>query len=111
MSKKISVIIKEPGKNPRHVAISDSPRNLQATVGGEVDEILISSDLVILINKNQSELPECCEVCSRKLSGTIVFCGIGHPDEDAADELTDIPVSFQEFKKLFPDLWEKGGKA
>ena len=57
MSKKISVIIKEPGKNPRHVAISDSPRNLQATVSGEVDEILICSDLVILIRERLEPHP------------------------------------------------------
>lgn len=34
MSRKISVLIKEPGKSPRHVWISNTLENLQKTVGG-----------------------------------------------------------------------------
>lgn len=107
MSKKISVIIKEPGKTPRHVNISDSHENLTKTVGGTVAEILLCTDLVVLFRQEQKGLPPCCEVCGKKLGGTVVFCGIGHPDEDAPDELQDIPTDFKQFKILFPDMWKK----
>lgn len=53
MSKKISVIIKEPGKNPRHVNISDSHKNLENTVGGTVAEIVLCTDLVVLFRQEQ----------------------------------------------------------
>ena len=105
MSKKISVIVKDPGKVPRHVYISDTHENLKQTVGGEVDEILIASDLVILCNRDQTGAP-CCNVFGRDFAGTIVFCGIGHQTEDDADELTDIPMSFKQFKQLFASLWK-----
>lgn len=107
MSKKISVIIKEPGKNPRHVNISDSHKNLENTVGGTVAEIILCTDLVVLFRQEQEGLPRCCNIAGKELAGTIVFCGIGHPDEDAPDELIDIPQDFKTFKTLFPGLWEK----
>lgn len=107
MSKKISVIIKEPGKNPRHVNISDSHKNLEKTVGGTVAEIILCTDLVVLFRQEQEGLPRCCNIAGKELAGTVVFCGIGHPDEDAPDELIDIPQDFKTFKTLFPRLWEK----
>lgn len=110
MNKKISVIIKEPGKKPRHVNISDTGRNLQNTVGGEVGEILFATDLVILFNEKQEGLPECCQICGKTFNGPVIFCGIGHKTPDGADELLSVPVSFQQFKKLFPGLWEEGGE-
>lgn len=105
MSKKIGVIIKEPGKYPRHVNISTSNENLKNTVGGEISEFLICSDLVIMFNTKQEGLARCCEIGGMTFFGTIIFCGIGHPDEEAADELTDIPTDFKTFKQLFPELW------
>lgn len=104
MDRKISVIIKEPGKAPRHVNISSSENNLEKTVGGQVDEHLLAADLVILTDRDQNGA-ECCEVCGLKLAGTVIFAGIGHPDPEGSDELTDLPIDFKTFKKLFPQLW------
>ena len=67
MSKKISVIIKEPGKNPRHVNISDSHKNLENTVGGTVAEIILCTDLVVLFRQEQEGLPRCCNIAGKNL--------------------------------------------
>lgn len=48
MAKKISVLIKEPGKAPRHVSISSTLYNLQRTVGGYIETVTLCSDLVII---------------------------------------------------------------
>lgn len=107
MSKKISVIVKDPGKVPRHVYISDTHENLKSTVGGTVAELMLCTDLVVLFRQEQQGLAPCCEIAGKKFAGTIVFCGIGHRDEEAPDELTDIPQDYKTFKTLFPGLWEK----
>ena len=41
---KIGVIIKEPGRVPRHVNISSTLENLQKTVGG-FEEMSVNDDL------------------------------------------------------------------
>lgn len=48
---KISVIIKEPDKKPRHVYISNTLENLQKTVGGYIEVITLCSDLVVICNE------------------------------------------------------------
>ena len=44
--KKISVLIKDPGKNPRHVNISDSLGNLQKTVDGFIQTVTMRSEII-----------------------------------------------------------------
>ena len=39
---KISVLIKEPGKQPRHVNIENSLKNLQKTVGGYIETVTLA---------------------------------------------------------------------
>lgn len=48
---KISVLIKDPGKNPRHVYIENSLKNLQATVGGYIETVTLATDAVIICNE------------------------------------------------------------
>ena len=48
---KISVLIKDPGKNPRHVHIENSLKNLQNTVGGYIETVTLSDDAVIICNE------------------------------------------------------------
>lgn len=48
--KKIGVLIKEPGKKPRHVNISDSLANLQNTVGGYIETVTLANDCVVICN-------------------------------------------------------------
>ena len=105
MDAKISVIIKQPGRVPYKTAISPSLKNLQATVGGYIEAVTLASDLVVICNEEGRfmGLPHNCEVCGVDFVGTIVFLGV------SGEEFADIPVGFQEFKKLFRNLWDEEG--
>ena len=48
---KISVLVKDPGKTPRRVNISNTLENLQKTVGGNIEAVTLASDLVILCDE------------------------------------------------------------
>lgn len=100
--RKIKVIIKEPGKKPRSVRISDTEKNLQRTVGGYVDMITIATDLKVLCNEGgrRDGLPWCCNICGVDFVGTVVFVGLDK------GEFTDVPCTYDEVKRLFPRLWE-----
>ena len=101
MSKKVSVIIKEPGKAPRHVHISDSLKNLQATVGGYIEAVTLAEDLVILCDEEGrlKGKERCCEISGVDFCGTIVLIGAD------GEEFCDLPYSFDCMKLLFPALW------
>ena len=102
MNKKISVLIKEPGKKPRHVNISDRLENLQKTVGGYIETVTIAQDLVVICDEEGrlKGYPHCCSICGVDFCGTIILAGID------GEELGDIPVDYQQLKALFPKLWE-----
>lgn len=61
MSKKIHVLIKEPGKKPRSVNISHTLENLQKTVGGYIEAVTLTNDFVIICNEEGrlKRLPWC----------------------------------------------------
>lgn len=101
MAKKISVFIKEPGKKPRHVNISDSLENLQRTVGGYIETVTLATDLVIICDE-EGRLrgkEHCCSVRGVDFVGTVIFCGI------SGDRFDDVPLSFKDFKNFFPKLF------
>ena len=50
---KISVLIKGPGKNPRHVWISNTLENLQKTVGGYIESVTLATDMCIICNEER----------------------------------------------------------
>ena len=99
--KKISVLIKDPGKKPRHVNISDSLGNLQKTVDGFIQTVTIATDLAIIGNEEGliRDLPYNCMICGAKLFGTIIMCGVD------GDEFTDLPCDWETVKRLFPNLF------
>ncbi len=100
--RKIKVIIKEPGMKPRSTNISCSLENLQRTVGGYIEAVPITKDCVIICDEEGWFLgyPYCCRICGINFFGTIIICGV------SGDEFADIPIDFQEAKRLFPNLWE-----
>ena len=100
--RKISVLIKEPGKKPRHVNISDSLTNLQKTVDGYIETVTIATDLVVICNEEGiiRNLPYNCTICGAKLYGTIIMCGVN------GDEFSDLPTNWDNIKRLFPMLFE-----
>lgn len=101
MAKKISVIIKEPGKNPRHVNISGSLENLQRTVGGYIETHQIASDAILICDEEGrfKGYEHCCWVADMEFVGTVIFAGT------RGEEITDFPLDFAKFKILFPSLW------
>ena len=102
MSAKISVIIKQPGRVPYKTAISPTLKNLQQTVGGYIETVTIAEDAVIICNEEGRLLgmPHNCNVMGVDFVGPIVFAGV------SGEEFVDFPLTFQDFKKMFRNLWE-----
>ena len=100
--RKIDVLIKDPGKKPRHVAISDRLEKLQKTVGGYIETVTLATDLVIICDEEGllKGKPYNCNICGVDFVGTIIFAGV------SGDEFSDIPCDYQTMKKMFPHLWE-----
>lgn len=101
--KKIKVLIKDPGKKPRSVAVSNSLENLQKHVGGYIETVTIASNAVIICNEEGRlmGLPHNCNICGVDFVGTIIFAGV------KGDNFVDFPADYQAAKKLFPQLWEE----
>lgn len=99
---KIGVIIKEPGRVPRHVNISDTLENLQKTVGGYIETVTLCSDLVVICDEEGriKGKPHCCNIGGVDFCGTVILAGVD------GDEFADIPCGHGDFKRLFPQLWE-----
>lgn len=99
---KIGVIIKEPGRVPRHVNISDTLENFQKTVGGYIEIVTLCSDLVVICDEEGriKGKPHCCNIGGVDFVGTVILAGVD------GDEFADIPCRYGDFKRLFPQLWE-----
>ena len=101
--RKIKVLIKEPGKKPRCVNVSDRLENLQKIVGGNIETFKFASDATIICNEEGKlqGLPYNCYICGNHFFGTIILCGVSR------DEFCDIPIGYSEIKKGFSRLWEE----
>lgn len=97
MAYKIKAIVKRPDEKYGHMTnISNSLQNLQRTVEGYIETLTITDELVIICNEEGliKELPFNVRMSGVDLVGTIIVCGVD------GDEFGDIPISFQEWKKL-----------
>ena len=104
MSRKIHVLIKDPGKKPRSVNVSNSLDNLKKIVGGRIETVTIAKDFVVICNEESryKGQPWNCEICGVNFVGTIILCGA------CVDEFTDLPVSYQDIKRVMANFWEDG---
>lgn len=98
----ISALIKRPGERPRHVNVSNTLEALQKSVDGYIETFAVDSDLVIVCNEESRirGLPYNCTICDCDFVGTILMVGV------SGEEFTDLPLTWADMKKLFPNLWE-----
>ena len=107
MSDKIRVVIIEPGKSPREAYIMPTPEDVQKIVGGYVEQFTIADDMIALCNGEGwlRTLKPCCNIAGASFAGTVILCG------KRRATYSDIPVSFEELRRLFPSLWEHEEKG
>ena len=105
MKKSIRVFIKEPGQDPCQSIVRNELEPLQKNVGGYIETLQIASDVVIICDEEGllKNKPFNCEICGQWLFGTILIAGVN------GEEFSDVPMSFQELKSLFPGLFEQKG--
>lgn len=82
MKKKIKVIVKDPEKPARTVWISNTLENLQKTVGGYIEAVILTAKVVIICNEKGKllGLPQNCNFCGYDFVGTIIIAGINGDD-------------------------------
>lgn len=100
--RKISVLIKEVGKVPKHVNISDSLESLQKTVGGYIETVFLARDMVVICNEEGRlrELPVNCNIRGIEFCGTVIIAGVD------GEDFADLPLSWDNMKGMFGNLWE-----
>ena len=111
----LKMIAKRPDTKPYVTNISDTLENLQKFVGGYIEVVSVCSQVIdengewlqpgmAIICNEEGRLKDFeynCEVDGVSYVGDILFVGT------KGDEFCDIPVDFQEFKRMFPELWEE----
>lgn len=100
MSKKIKVIIKRPEEPAGHMTwISDTLKNLQTHVEGNIETLTLASDMVVICNEEGRirNLPYNCTIENHDFVGTIILAGVD------GDEFADVPISLAEFKRFWLD--------
>ena len=84
---KISVLVKEPGEAAYHTHIENSLEALQETVGGFIETVTLSDNLVLICNEEGRiwGLPLNFKMCGQDFFGTVIVAGVD------ADEFCDVP--------------------
>ena len=97
MEGKIEVIIKRTDEEIGHkTAISNTLKNLQTHVGGYIECVTLSPELVIICNEEGRirNLPYNCRIAGVDFYGDIIIAGVD------GEEFGNIPISFKTYKKL-----------
>lgn len=104
MNGMIQILVKHPGHPPFMVWVQNDLRTLQQLVGGHIETVTLTEDLVLICNEEGflQGLPDCCELCGMRLVGTIVLAGW----EDGKDDFLDVPMDYEGARKRFPEMWE-----
>ena len=102
MADKIKVFTKRPDGIPRSVWVTNSLKNLQNAVGGYIEAVTLTADMVVICNEEGRilGLPHNCEICGVDFCGDIIIAGV------RGDEFADVPVDIKESRRMFPQLWE-----
>ena len=81
---KITVYVKEPGEAPEERVIDNTLEALQDIVGGYIETVTLSADLVIICNEEGRRLglEHNCKICGVDFVGTIIIAGIYRDEFD-----------------------------
>lgn len=101
MDVKIKVIIKRPDEETGHVTwISNNLKVLQKHVEGYIETVTVAPNMTIICNEEGRilGLPYNCRLCGIDFVGTIIIAGVD------GENLTDVPISFETYKKLLLEV-------
>lgn len=98
----INILIKKPGLPPHFATVRNELPYLQAVVGGYIECFRITTDCVIICNEEGKlmGLPYNCTLVGEQLAGPIVFVGVD------GEEFDSCPLTIEQAKQLFPQMWE-----
>ena len=98
----INVIIKRPGEIPHAVQVKNELHELQRVVGGYIETVTITTDLVIICNEEGRllGLDPNCTVCGVSFVGNIIIAAY-----DDEGNFTDVKLSHDELMQIFPNLY------
>ncbi len=103
---KILVWIKEPFKKAKHVWISPRLENLQKTVGGYIETVRISDEVILLCDEEGllKNTKYNVTVGGIQLFGTIILVG------QQGEEFASCKLTADDMRILFPDWMKEGIK-
>lgn len=101
-NKSIKVFIKKPRQNAYLSYEENTLKAFQERVGGYIEAVTLAEDLCIICNEEGriKQLEHNCNIAGLDFYGTIMFVGVD------GDEFTHVPMSYTEFKTVFPQLLE-----
>ena len=99
--KTVTVMRKRPGCVPEFIEIPETLEAYQAEVGGYIEMVRVTSDLVILCNEEGKlqGLPRNCRLFGETFVGTLLFVGT------RGEHFADVPMNERTAKRMFPSLW------
>lgn len=102
MKEVIQVLVKHPGVRPFLCTVPNDLEPLQKLVGGYIETVTISTDLVVICNEEGRlmGLPYNCTIMGTSFVGTIIIAG------REGCEFDDVGISYNTAQVLFPQLWE-----
>lgn len=106
--RKIKCIVKRPDEKYGHMTnVSDRLENLQRTVGGYIEIVTVLNDMdgkkVVCICDEEGKIKgyeKNFRLYGDIVVGTVIICGM------SGEDLTDIPIDFQMWKKIYDRLQE-----
>ena len=102
-----TVMVKHPGHPPFMVSCLNELKTFQSLVDGYIETLTLEPDLVLICNEEGflMGLPDNCELCGMRLVGSIVLAGVD------GEEFDDVPMSMEQARQLFPEMWEEAASC
>lgn len=99
----IKVLIKRPKQDPTMEVIPNTLEALQGIVEGFIETYTFAKGQCIICNEEGYllKMPYAAHICGIMFRGPIIFVGVD------GEDFTDTPLSYGEFKRCFPTLWEE----